>query len=234
MISRKIEKALHGPSLTEVVLGVVLSLILGAALAFAYLVLKPVVIAKEMPKERLAGVVYYIEGGRDINRSKQWMRKKQLFLEGSSVVLNEDELNAWMTTGTAAPAEKGATGAKPSPSLPAPPGAMLQMEVPNFHIHGGALQIGARGTLNLDIFGVRRPLIVQASGRFVKRGGEFVFAADQFYVGSFPMHKFFGTDDDPVLDHIIGNQKVPEEIAAAWKKLADVSIEGNTLTLSMP
>jgi hypothetical protein len=80
MISRKIEKALHGPSLTEVVLGVVLSLILGAALAFAYLVLKPVVIAKEMPKERLAGVVYYIEGGRDINRSKQWMRKKQLFL----------------------------------------------------------------------------------------------------------------------------------------------------------
>ena len=71
MVSRKIEKALHGPTLAEVLLGVVLSLILGAALAFAYLVLKPVAIAKEMPKERIAGMVYYIEGTKDSDRGKQ-------------------------------------------------------------------------------------------------------------------------------------------------------------------
>ncbi|HUJ42038.1 MAG TPA: hypothetical protein VLW52_00400 [Opitutaceae bacterium] len=235
MVSRKIDKALHGPSLAEVVLGVVLSLILGAACACAYLVLKPVAIVKEMPKdkERVAGMVYYLEGSNDATRGKQWMRKKQLFLGGSSVTLNEDELNAWITAGTAASNDKGAPAAKPGKSLPAPPGPMVQMDVPNFRMSGGMLQIGTKGTLNLDVFGVKRPLVVQASGRFVKRGGEFVFAADQFYVGSFPMHKIFGSDE-PVLDHLIGSQKVSEDIVTAWKKLVDVSIEGNTLKLSMP
>ena len=233
MVSSKIEKALHGPSMTEVVLGVVLSLILGAAVAFAYLVLKPVAVVKEMPKERVAGTVYYHEGGKDANRGKQWMRKKQLFLAGSSVELNEDELNTWITAGTAGSSEKGAPAAKSGKSLPAPPGPMLQLDVPNFRINGGTLQIGTKGTLNLEIFGLRRPLIVQAFGRFVKRGSAFVFAADQFYVGSFPMHKLFSVND-PVLDHLIGSQKVPEDIAEAWKKLADVSIEGSTLKLSMP
>jgi len=233
MVTRKIEKALHGPGMTEVVLGVVLSLILGAACAFAYLVLKPVAVVKETPKERLAGMVYYMEGSRDANRGKQWMRKKQLFLGGSSVNLNEDELNAWITAGTAAPTDKGAPPPKPGKSLPAPPGPMVQMDVPNFRISGGVLHIGTKGTLNLEVFGLKRPLIVQASGHFVKRGDAFVFAADQFYVGSFPMHKVFGPDE-PVLAHLIDNQKVPDDIAAAWKKLADVSIEGNTLKLSMP
>jgi hypothetical protein len=233
MVSSKIEKALHGPSLMEVVLGVVLSLILGAALAFAYLVLKPVTIAKEMPKERIAGMVYYIEGTKDSDRGKQWMRKKQLFLDGSSVVLNEDELNAWVTAGTAPTPEKGAAASKPNRSLPAPPPAMLQMDVPNFRIRNGVLQIGTKGTLNIEWFGVKRPLVVQASGRFVKRGGVFVFTADEFYIGSFAMHKFFDTDN-PVLDHIISNQQIPEDYTAAWKKLTDVSVEGNTLKLSMP
>lgn len=233
MVSRRIEKALHGPSLTEVVLGVALSLILGAALAFAYLVLKPVAITKEMPKERVAGMVYYVEGTKDSDRGKQWMRKKQLFLGGSSVVLNEDELNAWITAGTTPTPEKGAAASKPNPSLPAPPAAMLQMDVPNFRIRNGVLQIGTKGTLNVELFGIKRPLVVQASGRFVKRGGAFVFTADGFYVGSFPMHKFFAADD-PVLDRIISNQQIPEDYTAAWKKLTDVSIEGNTLKLSMP
>jgi hypothetical protein len=233
MVSRKIDKALHGPSLAEVVLGVVLSLVLGAALAFAYLVLKPVAIAKEIPKARIAGTVYYVEGTRDSDRGKQWMRKKQLFLEGSSVVLNEDELNAWISAGTKPAPEKGEPAAKPNPSLPAPPGAMLQMDVPNFRIRNGVLQIGTKGTLNLELFGFKRALVVQASGRFVKRGGEFVFTADEFYVGSFPMHKFLEADN-PVLAHIVSNQKIPEEYTVAWKKLADVSIEGNTLKLAMP
>jgi hypothetical protein len=32
----------------------------------------------------------------------------------------------------------------------------------------------------------------------------------------------------------MGRMQIPEDIRAAWKKLASVTIEGNTLKLTMP
>ena len=60
MADKKLEKALYGPSMTEVALGAVLGLLLGLLAASVYLVFKPVAAVKELPKEPLRSVVYYI------------------------------------------------------------------------------------------------------------------------------------------------------------------------------
>lgn len=88
-MSKKIDRALYGPSWVEVILGAVLSLVLGGLLATVYLVIKPVQTVKEMPKEKdiVRGAIYYIEGSNDATKGKQWTRKRQQLAAGESVVL---------------------------------------------------------------------------------------------------------------------------------------------------
>jgi hypothetical protein len=248
MVSTKIEKAKYGPGMFEVFFGALLSLLLGAVMAVVYLALQPVQVGAPDPKAEPVGPVTYIQGTNDDDRGKQWLRKKQLFTEGTSVEVNEDELNAWITAGTAPEPPNAADVKKPAPAAPAKPGAhpepaaaaapassggFIQFGTPNFRITNGALQIGSECQLDLDMIGVKRPLILQASGRFVKNEGKFVFVPDQLYVGSCPIHKLPGVAAF-VFDRVIAYDKVPEDIAAAWKKLTLVSIEGNSLTLTMP
>jgi hypothetical protein len=112
-------------------------------------------------------------------------------------------------------------------------GGCLQFGTPNFHIANGVLQIGSECELDLDMIGVKRPLILQASGRFVKNEGKFVFVPEQLFVGSCPIHKLPGVAVF-VFDRVFANNKVPEDIAVAWKKLTRVSIEGSSLAMTMP
>lgn len=233
MSSRKIDKAKYGPGWGEVIFGAVLSLVLGAILALGYLAVQPVLSVKELPRERPAGTVYYIEGSHNADNGKQWMRKKELFLEGSSVALNEDELNAWIASETAPP-----PAAKPAPG---PKGAkaeaanapIIELGTPVFRLHDGLLQIGSKGTLNLYWWGIKQTIIVQVTGRFVKKGGVFGLEPGQFYVGSCPVHRLLGLGT-MLFDRLLAGVKAPEDIAGAWKKLSDVSIEDNTLKLTMP
>lgn len=247
MGSRKIERAKYGPSMLEVLVGAVLSLLLGAVLAVAYLSVQPVQIGAPKPKEQPVGPVTFIRGTKDGERGKQWLRKKQLFAEESSVEVNEDELNAWITAGTMpeqppAPEAKrpAGAGAKKAPHEAPPPaaappaaGGLIALGTPNFHIANGVFQIGSECELDLDALLIRRPLVLQASGRFVKSGGKFVFVPDQFYVGCCPIHKL-PIVGGILLDRILANMKIPEDIASAWMKLTDVSVEGDTLRLTMP
>jgi hypothetical protein len=53
------------------------------------------------------------------------------------------------------------------------------------------------------------------------------------YIGSFPLHKLPGLSSQ-VLGYILGQVQIPEEIGTAWKKLANVTVEGSTLKLTMP
>lgn len=253
MISRKIERAKYGPSMLEVFLGALLSLLLGAVLAVAYLIVEPVEVGTPQTKDEPAGPVTYVKGAQDLDHGKQWLRKKQLFTEGVSVEVNEDELNSWITAGTtpepsrAADAKKAVPAAAhpaahaaahpvppaAAPATPPAPGGFIQFGTPNFRIADGVLQIGSEGELDVDMLGIKRPLILQASGRFVKQAGGFAFVPDQLYVGSCPMHKLPGVAEFLVA-RVLANEKIPEDIAAAWKKLAAVSIEGRSLRLTMP
>ena len=92
MADKKIEKALYGPSVTEVALGAVLGLICGVLVACLYLVFKPVQQLKELPKEPSRSVVYYIPGSESSAKSKGWQAKQKQLIDGTGISLVEDEL----------------------------------------------------------------------------------------------------------------------------------------------
>lgn len=242
-MSKKIDRAQHGPSLTEVFLGVVLSLVLGVALGAALLVARPVVVAKETPKDPDPKAIYFIEGSRNTTKARQALAKRKAFVEGQSVTVTEDEINA-----LAAPAPAAAPGAKaaekkvdpkaktdPKAKEAAPPPAssdgMIAVGQPNFRVREGKVQIGVPVTIN--VLGLGEKVIAQARGGIVKKGDLFVFEAETLYLGSCPVQRL------PFLagyvrEKFIASQAIPEDIKTSWAKLANVTIEGNAVKLTMP
>jgi len=109
----------YEPSWTEVTIGALLSVIIGAVFGVVFLVIKPVVSVKEMPKEEELdrSAVDFIEGGRDGGKSKDASAKRKAFVGGNLVILNEHELNSYVASATA-PAKPAAPGAKPAAAAP--------------------------------------------------------------------------------------------------------------------
>ncbi|MBI5382859.1 MAG: hypothetical protein HZA31_13250 [Opitutae bacterium] len=225
----KAERALHGPSWFEIIFGAALSVVLGVVLAATYLVLKPVISVKTMPKEPVAGAIYFIEGSKDTSKGKTWLRKRQALLEGQSVVLSEDELNTILVTPTEKP--KGGAG-QPAPTAanPAPASDALLVPGPiNFRIADGMLQIGL--PVKVSLFDAS--VVIQAAGGFVKKGETFCFEPKSFYVGSCPVHRLPMVAGF-VTKRLLAAQSIPSELDSAWKKLADVTVEPKVLKLAMP
>lgn len=249
MSSKKVDRALYGPSWTEVIIGAALSFVIGMILAAAVLVLRPVQTVRELPKEPGRDVVYYIEGSKDSTRGRQWLRKREMLDQGTSVTLSEDELNAaFYTTPPAdkakppAPAEKGTPAAKakapappPPAAPPAPPAAaasegLLVPGAPNFRMHDNLLQVGVPCTLN--VYGFKLSVIVIATGGFAKNDDGIAFVPETFYVGSLPVSRL-PMVEGLVTKKILTAQPPPEDLVAAWKKLSDAAIDGKTLKLTM-
>jgi hypothetical protein len=219
-MNKKVQRAMYGPGIVEVVFGAVLSLVLGVLLAGLYLVLKPVSVVNQLPalNKREEGMVYYVQGAKGAGEGGQLLRKQQLFLDGRSVVLTEDELNTWMASSNG------------TPKKPADPKAPATNEL-NFHLSKGVLQIGIPYTV--DLLGLSGSVIIQAQGTFAKEGDEFVYEPKTILIGSFPVQRV------PMLmtllkKKIYSAQELPDELSAAWKKLENVTIEDNVLRLTMP
>ena len=247
-ISSKIDKAKHGPGMLEVALGAVLSVALGLVLAVGSLIMKPARAVKEMPKDdkREAGVLYYIEGTKDSNRSRQWKQKKQQFLEAKSVVVNEDEINAWLASNAPVPPPAAKPPAPPKPGAPKPAEQKPAADAPaagssgfvsagqlNLRIRDGIVQVAVPCSLNVDLLGVKQLLTVLATGRFAKSGDGYAFVPDKYYFGSCPGHRLAGVGV-VLRPYVAGKVKLPEDIGPAWKKLTDVAVEGTSLKLTMP
>lgn len=230
-MSKKIDRAVHGPSWAEVILGAVLSLVLGVVLGAVLLVIRPVAQVKELPKEadRDPKAVYYIEGSRDGSKARQALAKRKAFVEGQAVEANEDELNSLVGAAPAPAAPKpGAKKDEKAAPPSSPSGDFITAGTPNFRIREGQLQIGIPVTLNA----IGQKVIVQARGGFVKKGDGFVYEPAQLYLGSCPVQRL------PFLagfvgGKILGAQAIPEDIATAWKKVTNVTIEGNTVKVAM-
>ena len=235
----KTERALRGPGLFEITLGVVLSIALGVVLAVVHLVFLPAETVKEMPKDTVAGTVYYLEGSTDTNKSKQWSRKRQMLVEAgpADVSFSEEELNAWIasvipqTKAKVAPAAKPATPAKAEAPKSDASGVSIVPDRPNFRIRNGVLQLGIPSTINF--FGMSMPLVVQARGRFSKASDGFAFNADELYVGSLPAQSVPGLKEF-MIRRAVAAQDIPDDLRAAWGKLTLVAVEGSVLHLSLP
>jgi hypothetical protein len=229
MADKKIEKALYGPSLTEVTLGALLGLAAGVLAACLYLVFKPVLQVKEMPKEKelVRGVVYYVPGADSNAKSRNWNAKQKQFAAGTNIVLVEDELNAWAATTFAAATPKA--GAKPGDAALALNG-IFNPGAPNFKISGGKLQIGVKCVLNW--YGLTKEVTVLTSGDLVKSGDKYVYSPQIVYLGSCPLH-LLPAVAGPLVSTLIEKKKAPDALNSAWAKLTDVTIEGNTLKLTV-
>jgi hypothetical protein len=240
MANKKIEKALYGPSPTEVALGAILGLIAGLLVACVYLVFKPIQQVKELPKEPARGAVYYIPGSEAKNKSQGLAAKQKAFIGGASVELNEDELNTWAastfgaTPAAAAkpapkPGAKPADAAKTDPNQPAYDG-IFNPGTPNFKIKDGTLQIGFKCVLNW--YGLTQEVLVLTTGTVARSGDDVTFEPKTIYLGSCPVHLIPGAAV-PLMKHLISKKKAPDEINSAWAKVKNATIEGSTLKLSM-
>lgn len=234
-----------GPSWAEVVFGAVLSFLLGVALAAGSLVLKPVTIVKELPKEedRKADMVYHFEGTRDGTRGRLSAAKRTQFAQGASVTVNEDEINLLVPTGNA-------TGSAPTPTPPKAkasekekkgkekeksqefiPTADASVQPPNFRIHQGVMQISV--PLKINVAGIESTVFIRALGKFSKDGSRVAFVPDSVWAGSLSLDRLPFVNSF-VYEKFIGSQPIPEDIAASWAKLVGVHIDGNQLKLTMP
>lgn len=247
MKNSKIERALYGPSLFEVTLGALLSVTLGVVLAFVFLVLKPVVVAKEMPKEeeKMQGAVYFLEGSKDPTRGRQWLRKRQLLMDGTpgEIALAEEELNAWFSAGSKQSEKKPAAkpAAKPAPAKPGtPPQAapvaevpeeLLVLDVPNFRIRNGVLQVGIPATLN--VLTLSMPVVLQAQGSFEKGEAMWLYKPTVLYLGSMPLHRIPGFTD-LLTKRVLRSGLVPDDAIAGWKRVSQVAVDGKVVKLTIP
>lgn len=205
-------------------------MLLGAVLGAALLILRPVIVAKEEPKERVPGAVYYIEGSR-AGSTTQALAKRKAFVEGQSVTLSEGEINALIAAANVKKPAQGAAGGKQDGAKGegGAGGGFVAAGTPVVRVRDGTLQVGVPMTVDL----IDKNIIAQARGGFVKEGDLFVYQPEALYVGSCPVQRL------PLVGNYVRNkfltsQPIPDDVKAAWTKLADVSIEGNALKLTMP
>lgn len=212
----------HSPSWMEVIFGAVLSFVLGIALGVVVMVLKPVVVAKELPQEPVADAVYYVEGLRgDSNKARLGTAKYTSFVQGQSVKIAEDELNALAV----------ASSGKPLSGKSNTPTETVSMGMPNARVHDGVLQLGAPVAINL--LGIEYSVIMQVRGGFEKRGEIFTYEPSEVYFGSCPLQKLPGVTGY-LRGKVMAAQKIPADAVTAWTRLSNVSLEGNALVLTAP
>ena len=222
----KLRRKLDGPSWFEVIFGAALSLLLGVVLSAVFLVFKPVTTVKELPKEPDKKMIYYIEGTRDSSKTRDLASKRKLLAQsGATVVLNEDELN------TLAIPPKPDAGPKKM-ELPQPVAATetVSAKTANFRIREGVMQIGVPVTLSA--YEMSTDVVLQTRGGFVKQGETLVYQPTEFYLGSLPLQRMPEVQA-AVTKYLFSKMNVPEEMVTGWKSVADASLAGPKLSLTV-
>lgn len=214
----------EGPGWIEVIFGAILSLLLGVVVAAVFLVLKPVPTVKELPKEPVAKMVYYIEGSRDSSKTRAVISKQKVLAQGGSVVLVEDELNAMVVPPPAAPVAK-----KMELPQPAAEKKAVTPGNPNFRIRDNVMQIAV--PVQLSAYEMDYKIILQARGGFAKEGDAVVFQPSELYLGSCPLEKLPAVKEY-VLKYLIAKMTLAEDAAAVWKKVTAATVEGSTVHLT--
>jgi hypothetical protein len=108
---------------------------------------------------------------------------------------------------------------------------MIDAGTLNVRIKGGKIQFG--DTVTFNVYGFSGSVIVQATGGFTRHGSSFEFDPETFYVGGCPAQRLLFVRDF-LMKKLLFTQPAPDDLAAAWSKLSDVSIEGSTLRLKAP
>ena len=216
MSSSKVDRALYGPSWTEVILGAVLSFVLGVVLSAIALILKPIETVREIPEDAPAHAVYYIEGAKSGTRGREAPTKLELLRAGQDITLSEEELNVLASDILTVP--DGEEGDSPD-------------VIPNFRIADGQLQVAYPVTFGYS--GIERTVFIIAAGQLVPVGDRVAFQPERYTIGSFNALRL------PALQNLIAGQifarnPPSEEILGIWNGLTDAGMqEDRTVRLSM-
>ena len=221
---------LRAPSLIEILFASVLSVLLGILTAASILFLKPVEVVRELPKEPVAGKMYYVEGRKDWNAGRKWMFKRDALLQGHTVSVSEDELNAWVDNVYPAPLPPPSAAAKDKKDEPKP---LITTGTPNFRLMGETLKLCV--VYDVNIFSYNFKVVAQAEGAFAKPKGKdtILFRPEVFYIGSLPAHKLLMLKG-LIFDQIVNCFELPDDLLQAWSKLEAVRIEKQQLVLAIP
>jgi hypothetical protein len=220
----KLQRKIDGPGWIEVICGAALSVVLGVVLAVAFLVFKPVTSVKELPKEPVDDMVYYIEGTREGSKIREVSAKKRLIAQGQSVTLNEDELNTLVMPPVAPRNPKNL-------ELPATEKSTDKIVpgLPNFRIRENVMQIGI--PIELNAYEMNHKVILQTRGNVTKVGDTIVFQPGELWVGSCPLENIPAAKEF-VMQQVLARAKFPDDLVAAWKNVGDVVVEGSTVRVT--
>ena len=220
----KAQRKADGPGWIEVIFGAILSLALGVVLAALFLVFKPTTTVKELPKEPVAGMIYYIEGTKDSSKARELGSKRRQLVQGTTVVFNEDELNTLAVPPAAAPAAK-------KMELPQPVAAkeMVSAGNPNFRIRNDLMQIAIPVTLN--VYETEFKVILQGRGKFAKDGETVIFDPAELYIGSCPLDRLPAAKEY-VMKQVAARVTVPDDLATLWRSVKDATVEGSTVRVA--
>ena len=225
---------LRAPSLLEIVVGSILSVVLGAILAATILVLKPVEVLKEAPKDKEldATKVYYFEGRKEYTAGQRWRFKRDSLIQGHTIRVNEDELNTWieeiyprLPVEIKVPAKPKAKANEPAPKKADGPMFSIETGTPNFRVTSDTLRIGVIYYIN--VFGNAFQIVVQSAGTFEKpRRDEdpIYYKPSALYIGSLPAHKLLMLKP-LILRQVIDTFEFPADLQAVWAKLAEIKVE---------
>lgn len=219
-MSKKINRALYGPGWAEVILGAVLSMILGVILAVVYLVFRPPTLVKEMPKEPAANVVYYIEGSHDINKARRLPAKEKSLQAGQTVAFSEDELNVLSAT------------PPPKPGAAAPEAKFVTLGDPNFRIHDSVVQVAVPAHLKYSLVALDTSVTLLLEGTLVKVGNTYTFSPETIYLGSCPIHRlpFAGGYVRRAIENNLLNSS--SDSAAFWHRVTEATVDGSTVKIT--
>jgi len=212
------------PGLAGVIIGAMLSVVLGAVLAGFHLVFKPVEIVKVPPKDPVAGVRYYVEGGGAAAAGKAWERKTEALATGRGEVgFEEGDLNAWAqgtfkSTPEAEEAKKNAT-------------FLLAPGTPNLRLVGNELQLGT--VAEFIYFGSVNKLVVQARGGFESTGEGWRYAPKEVYLGCLPVHRI------PALLELVAARfgapgGLPPEVVTVLARATAITVTPEELVVRVP
>jgi hypothetical protein len=220
----KLQRKIDGPGWVEVICGAALSIVLGVVLAVAFLVFKPVTSVKELPKEPIADMVYYIEGTREGSKIREVTAKKRLMAQAQSVTLNEDELNTMVMPPIVPRDPKNAELVAAEKDV-----KTIVPGLPNFRIRQNVMQIGM--PIQINAYEMEHKVILQTRGSFAKVGDAVVFQPGELWLGSCPLENIPAAKEF-VMKQVLARAKLPDDLVAAWKNVGDATIEGSTVRLT--
>lgn len=235
-----------------------LSILLGGLLASYTLMTRPVVVVVAPPKaEDIKEHTVYFHQGL-YRGSSMWRASRERLLAGTpsgNIVLNENDLNNWALTQmrnkevlfppvTPLSVQKKDTKKKPDAPKEAPPqvdfGGLIGMDAkvgePNFRFVGESLQLSV--PVNLPVVrlikGKQIVMVYQTTGDFVRTDKGFSYRPLTGAIGSLPLPDFAVGPVSKLMAALYRDTDEYKALSTAWNKLGSVSLQADSLVLTIP